>query len=452
VAVVGAGPAGFFSADSLLKREGLNVSVDLVNRFPTPFGLVRDGVAPDHQKIKSVTRSFERTASDPRVRYFGNVTFGVDVSREDLRAHYDQIVYAVGAPSDRRMGIPGEDLAGSLPATAFVAWYNGHPEFVDLAPDLSVRRVVVVGNGNVAVDVTRILVRPVADLETTDIADHALRALRSSRVEEVVVLGRRGPVQAAFTTPELRELGELGGVDVEVDPRDLDLDPESAAALEGNQTATRNLERLRDFAAREPRSGHRRIVLRFLTSPVEVLSDGSGRVKGVRIEKNELVRRQDGTMRPRGTGEYETLECGMILRSVGYRCVPLAGVPFDEVRGVIANSGGRVTEGPQGPIALGEYVVGWAKRGPSGVIGTNKADAADTVDRMVEDLAEVRPVSGDAWRPEAAEALLRSRVSSLVDWEGWQRLDREERMRGEAQGRPRDKICRVEEMISVACP
>jgi ferredoxin--NADP+ reductase len=445
VAIVGAGPAGFFAADALLKQADLHVSIDILNRFPTPYGLVRDGVAPDHQKIKAVTRSFDRVAGDDRVRYFGNVTFGEDVTRADLQAHYDQIVYAVGAPSDRSMGIPGEDLDGSLPATAFVGWYNGHPDYRDLDPDLSCERVVVVGNGNVAVDVTRILVRPLEELAATDLADHALEALRGSRVREVVVLGRRGPAQAAFTTPELRELGELEGVDVVVDPSDVELDETSEASLEDNATARRNVDRLREYAERGPGTEERRIVLRFLRSPVEVL--GEGHVTGVRIERNELVQRDDGSMRPQGTGETEDVSCGMILRSVGYRCVPLADVPFDENRSVLANDGGRITDGAGGPVVPGEYVVGWAKRGPSGVIGTNKSDAVDTVNRMVEDVSSLNGNATPDWHPDAGDALIRARVKRVVTWEDWQALDALERSRGEASGRPRVKCCTVEEML-----
>jgi ferredoxin--NADP+ reductase len=449
VAVVGAGPAGFFTADALLKQPDLHVTVDLFNRLPTPYGLVRDGVAPDHQEIKAVTRKFDRVATDPRVRYFGNVTFGRDVHREDLRALYHQVVYAVGAPTDRTMGIPGEDLEGSLPATAFVGWYNGLPDFTDLDPDLSGERVVVVGNGNVAVDVARMLVRSVDELGKTDMALHAVEAFRRSGVREVVVLGRRGPAQAAFTTPELRELGGLEGVDVHVDPEDLELDAESLEFVGRDRTAGRNLDRLREFADRESIPGNRRLSLRFLTSPVEILGDEDGRVSAVRVERNELVQAQDGSMRPRGTGRFETINCSMVLRSVGYRCAPLPGVPFDEGRSVLANEGGRVTDGPRGPVVPGEYVVGWAKRGPSGVIGTNKADAVDTVRRMIEDLEALDAGGARAASPDEVELLVAERVPDAVRWADWERLDAAERARGEPLDRPRVKCCTVEEMLAL---
>ncbi len=447
VAIIGAGPAGFFAADALIKQSDVAVRVDIFNRLPTPYGLVRDGVAPDHQEIKAVTRAFDRVAADPRVRYFGNVTFGRDVHRTDLRELYHQVVYAVGAPTDRRMGIPGEDLAGSLPATAFVGWYNGLPEFADLNPDLSGERAVVVGNGNVAVDVARMLVKPVAELARTDMALHAVEAFRESRVREVIVLGRRGPAQAAFTAPELRELGALEGVDVVVDPAGLELDPASREHVEADRTAGRNMARLQEFAARTPAAANRTLVLRFLASPVEILGDGEGRVSAVRVERNELVQAEDGSMRPRGTGRFETIPCSLVLRSVGYRCAPLPGVPFDEDRSVLANDGGRITDGARGPVLPGEYVVGWAKRGPSGVIGTNKADARDTVLRMLEDVPGVEASGAHAAPPEAVERLLSQRKVTVVRWPDWERLDAAECARGEALGRPRVKCSTVAEML-----
>jgi ferredoxin--NADP+ reductase len=445
IAIVGAGPAGFYAAEALLKQKGLVSRIDFFNRLPTPYGLVREGVAPDHQSIKAVTRVYDKLASGDGVRYFGNVTFGSDLSHEDLRRHYDQIVYAVGAQSDRRMGIPGEDLEGSLPATIFVGWYNGHPDYCDLQFDLDHERVLVVGNGNVAMDVTRILAADPDELASTDIADHALEALRASRVREVVMLGRRGPAQAAFTTPELKEFGELKGVDVIVDPADLELDELSAASLAGDKTAARNVELLRGYAARGVTGAPRRIVMRFLVSPVEVLGDGEGRVGAVKIERNQLAQSADGSLRPKGTGVFETIETGMILRSVGYKGTALPGVPFNEATGTIPNVAGRVTSQRDGSVLQGEYVVGWAKRGPSGVIGTNKPDAAATVVAMVEDLPLLPEAEGDG----AIEALLRERGVEYVTYDDWKRLDAHEVGRGAAQGRPRVKETRVEEMLEI---
>jgi ferredoxin--NADP+ reductase len=447
VAIVGAGPAGFYAAEALLKQKDLACQIDIFNRLPTPYGLVREGVAPDHQSIKAVTRVYDKLAAGSSVRYFGNVTIGRDILHADLKRLYDQIIYAVGAQSDRKMGIPGEDLAGSLPATIFVGWYNGHPDYRDIAFDLSHERVLVVGNGNVAMDVTRILVSDPDELAKTDMADHALAALRASKVREVVMLGRRGPAQAAFTTPELKEFGELAGVDVLVDPAEVALDAQSEAALEDDKVARKNVELLRAYAERGPSGAPRRIVMRFLVSPVEAIGAGDA-LQAVRIERNQLVQSPDGSMRPKGTGAYETLECGLLLRSVGYRGVPLAGVPFDEASGTITNVSGRVI-GVDGATIPGEYVVGWAKRGPSGVIGTNKPDSLATVTAMLEDLPALAGIADAERDPAAIEALLRERGADYVSYADWKILDGHETAAGAAQGRPRVKVTRVPEMMAI---
>jgi ferredoxin--NADP+ reductase len=449
VAIIGAGPAGFYAAEALLKQKDLAVTIDFFNRFPTPFGLVREGVAPDHQSIKSVVRIYDKIAADPRVRYFGNVTFGADVRHEELKPLYDQIVYAVGAQTDRRMNIPGEDLDGSFPATAFVGWYNGHPDYRDLQFDLSHERVIVVGNGNVAMDVTRILAADPDELAKTDMADYAIEALRRSKVREVVMLGRRGPAQAAFTNAELKEFGELSGVRVLVDPADLELDPDSQAELAEDKIAARNVEILRQFAARTGWAGERSIRMRFLVSPVEIVGDEQGKVKAVKIEKNRLVLDSNGGLRAKGTGAYETIDAGMILRSVGYRGVPLKGVPFDDTTFTVANVVGRVAHTQDGEPVPGEYVVGWAKRGPSGVIGTNKPDSVSTVAAMIEDL-EALPGIPDANRdPNKVVELLKQRKPDFVTYDDWKILDAYELARGQEQGRPRVKVTSVPEMLEI---
>lgn len=446
VAIIGAGPAGFYTAEALLKQENLVCMIDFFNRFPTPFGLVREGVAPDHQTIKSVIRVYDRVASAPNVRYFGNVTFGKDLLHRDLKPYYDQIVYAVGAQADRKMGIAGEDLIGSYPATAFVGWYNGHPDYSSMQFDLSHERVVVVGNGNVAMDVTRILVSPIERLEKTDIADYALEALSKSKVREVVMLGRRGPAQAAFTNPELREFGELDGVDVIVDPRDLVLDPASEAMLKADSKAAKNVEMLREYAARTPKEGNRRIVMRFLISPDKVLGL-QGRMTGVRIERNRLEER-NGTIRARGLGIFDIIPAGLLLRSVGYRTVPLPDVPFNAENHTILNEGGRVLCYPGAPV-IGEYVVGWAKRGPSGVIGTNKPDAAATVAAMMEDLPSIHPIPDENRDPTLIEKLIKEKNLTSVTYDDWKVLDLFELTRGNEKGRPRIKVTSVPEMLEV---
>ncbi len=446
VAIVGAGPAGFYAAEALLKQKELACRIDFINRLPTPYGLVREGVAPDHQSIKAVTRVYDKLAAGEQLRYFGNACFGSDLLHEDLKRLYDAIIYAVGAQSDRKMGIPGEDLPGSLPATIFVGWYNGHPDYCDLSFDLAHERVLVVGNGNVAMDVTRILVTDPDELATTDIADHALEALRASKVREVVMLGRRGPAQAAFTTPELKEFGELAGVDVIVDPADVALDSTSEASLADDKTAARNVALLRAYAERAPTGAPRRIVMRFLVSPVEIL-EADGRIAAVRLERNVLAQGPDGGLRAQGTGAFEELACGMLLRSVGYRGVSLPGVPFNTASGTIPNVAGRVTEHGSGKTVLGEYVVGWAKRGPSGVIGTNKPDSVATVAALVADIAEglLPGATGDG----DVAALLRERGVDYVSYADWKILDAHEAAHGVAQGRPRVKETRVAAMMAI---
>jgi ferredoxin/flavodoxin---NADP+ reductase len=449
IAVIGAGPAGFYTAGHLLKDSAGRIAVDMLERLPTPHGLVRSGVAPDHPKIKSVTRVYEKTAAHPRFRYFGNIELGRHLGRDELLEHYHAIVYATGSPTDRPLGIPGEELSGSWPATDFVGWYNGHPDHPDLEFDLDCERAIVIGNGNVALDVARMLILSHAELSRTDIADHSLRTLEHSKIREVVVVGRRGPAQAAFTNPELRELGELADTDVIVDETEL----ERALAVPDpsiDSTAEHNIQILRDYSRRADRAQTRprRIVLRFLLSPVELTGDEHGRLTAVRLVRNELVPGPNGRLQAQATEQQETISAGLVLRAIGYRGLPLPGVPFDEPRGVIRNESGRVI-GPDGP-RRGEYTVGWIKRGPTGVIGTNKKDAQETVDVIFEDLAADRLHRPTA--PDPAEVLdtLRSRQPELVTYAGWSEIDRHERARGEPAGRPRVKLTRIDELLRVA--
>jgi ferredoxin/flavodoxin---NADP+ reductase len=437
VAVVGSGPAGFYAADALLKSEEPRVEVDVIDRLPTPWGLVRLGVAPDHENIKAVSRAFEKTAAKPGFRFFGNVEVGRDVTHDELLERYAAVLYAVGAQTDRRLGIPGEDLPGSWPATAFVAWYNGHPDFQDLRFDLSHERAVVIGNGNVAVDCVRMLALTAEELAPTDTTHEAIEAIVGAGLREIVMLGRRGPVQAAFTPPEVKELGELAGADVVVDPSDLELDPTSERELAADQQrAGRNLELLRAYAARPLAGKPRRIVLRFLESPVEIV--GEERVEGVRVVRNELVE-ENGRLAARPAGEEELIPCGIVLRSVGYRGVALAGVPFDESAFVVPNEGGRVTGAPR------TYVAGWIKRGPSGVIGTNKKDATETVAALLDDARS--GALGGGRGAEPLESLLAARGVDHVEHEGWQAIDAAERGAGEPLGRPRVKLHTWEKLL-----
>jgi ferredoxin--NADP+ reductase len=447
VAVVGSGPAGFYAADALLKSEDTPVEVDMIERLPTPWGLVRLGVAPDHPNIKSVSRAFERIAARPGFRFFGNVEIGRDVSHAELQKLYDAVVYAVGAQTDRHLGIPGEDLPGSWPATAFVAWYNGHPDFQQLEFDLSGERAVVVGNGNVAVDVVRMLALTADELAPTDTTAPAIDAIVGSGIREILMLGRRGPAQAAFTTPELQELGELAGADVVVDPAELELDPASEAALaEDTAIARRNVEVLREYAARTPVGKPRAVKLRFCVSPVAIL--GEGRVEAIEVVHNVLVADAEGRIRAEPTDEREVIPCGVVFRSVGYHGVELPGLPFDRRRGTIPNEGGRVRD-PEGRPVPGVYCTGWIKRGPSGVIGTNKKDATETVELLLDDARSGLLPAREPGAP-ALEVLLQERGGEPVTYAGWESIDGLERARGEPLGRPRVKLCSWDDLLAAA--
>jgi ferredoxin--NADP+ reductase len=450
VAIVGAGPTGFYATDQLFRQPGLVVDVDMYDRVPTPYGLVRAGVAPDHQKIKSVTAAFDKVAAHPRFRFFGAVELGRHLSVDDLRAHYHMIIYTTGAQTDRRMGIPGEDLQRSHAATEFVAWYNGHPDYRDLTFDLSQERAAVVGVGNVAADVARILSRTPEELAATDIADYALEALSASRIREVYVLGRRGPAQAAFTNPEVRELGELVGADVTARPEEVEPDELTRQALERapDRATQKKVEILKEFSRRTPTGKPKRLVMRFLVSPVELLDDGRGGVTGMRLVRNRLYATATGTLQPKATDEFEHLPVGLVFRSVGYRGVPLPGVPFNDDWGVILNEKGRVLDAQTKLPLVGQYTAGWIKRGPTGVIGTNKPDAAETVTGMLEDLARdvhLRPADPS---PGMVERLVRERQPQYLSYQDWLRLDEIETRRGKETGRPRVKFTRVKDMLA----
>jgi ferredoxin--NADP+ reductase len=446
VAVVGSGPAAFYAAGHLLASENPPAEVDLVERLPTPWGLVRLGVAPDHPNLKTVSRAFEKIAQRPGFRFLGNVEVGRDVTYEELRSLYDAVVYAVGSQTDRRLGIPGEDLPGSWAATELVAWYNGHPDFQDLPFDLSVERAVVVGVGNVALDVARMLALSPEELAPTDTTDRAIEAISQSGLREIVVLGRRGPVQAAWTPAELQEMGELAGADVVVDPAELELDAASAAELaDASNVVQRNMEILRGLAQREPEGKSRSVRLRFCASPVAI--HGEERVEAVEIVCNRLEADERGRVRAVPTEEREVIPCGIVFRSVGYHGVALPATPFDEATGTMPNAGGRVLDGAGAPIP-GVYCAGWIKRGPTGVIGTNKKDATETIDLLLEDaragLLPVSPADG------SIDALVAERGVEVVTYEGWEAIDAVERGRGEKEGRPRVKLCTWDELLEAA--
>jgi ferredoxin--NADP+ reductase len=434
VAVVGSGPAGFYAAGALLDADR-GIEVDMLERLPTPWGLVRLGVAPDHPKLKSVSRAFERIAEKPGFRFFGNVEVGRDLSHAELLRVYDAVVYAFGAQTDRRLGISGEELPGSWSATEFVAWYNGHPDYQELQFDLDVDRAVVIGNGNVALDVARMLALTPEELAPTDTTEPAIEAIGSSTLREIVVVGRRGPAQASWTTQELKEMGELAGADVSVDAADLE-----GADADDTQTQ-RNLEVLRDFAAREPAG--KPLVIRFLFFRSPVAIHGETKVESIDLVRNRLEER-DGRLVAVATDAQETLECGLVFRSVGYRGVGLPELPFDENRGTIRNEGGRVAG------AECTYCAGWIKRGPTGIIGTNKKDAAETVACLLDDVDAGKITHKPEATADAVEELLAERGVRAIVYSGWTSIDELERAAGEKAGRPRVKLRTWDELLAAA--
>ncbi len=448
IAIIGSGPSGFYAAAHLQAQADLTIEIDMFDRLPTPYGLVRGGVAPDHQKIKSVTKAYDRIATDPNFRFYGHVEFGKDITHADLVKYYHAIIYAVGAQTDRKMGIPGEDLPGSHPATEFVAWYNAHPDFADHQFDLTQENVAVVGLGNVAMDVIRILARTPDELTETDIADYALNQLKQSKVKNIYVLGRRGPAQAAFTNPEIKELGELDDASIIVGQSEVTLDPVSRQFVDSgtDKVATKNVEILKGFAAQGDTGKPRKIVMRFCVSPVEIIGDG--KVEAIKIVKNALIADDKGDLKAKATDQFETIPVGLVFRSVGYKGQAIPDVPFDAKSGTIPNTLGRVlTVAQTGEQVVGDYVVGWIKRGPSGIIGTNKPDSVETVNSLLEDFHAGKVLSPATPDRTQVEALLKARNVEYVTFADWHFLDTVEQERGEFRSAPRLKFSKVDEML-----
>ena len=447
IAIVGSGPAAFYGAEHLQKKLGDRVFIDMFEKLPTPHGLVRSGVAPDHQKMKTVSRAYDKIASNPQFRFFGLVEFGKHVTLEDLRNRYHQIVFATGAQTDRKMEIPGEDLLGSRTATEFVGWYNAHPDYIDFDFDFSGKRVVIVGVGNVAVDVARILALTKDELEKTDIADYALEKLAKSGVREIHVLGRRGPAQAAFTNPELRELGNLEDADFlaladEAEPDSLTL---KELKRKPNRATQTKIGLIKKASERVP-SKSKKIVIRFLVSPIEIIAGENNRVKSVKIVRNKLYKSDDGSLRPKPTDEVEEIPADLVFRSVGYRGIPLRDVPFDDRLAIIPNEKGRVLDKTGGSPLLGLYAIGWIKRGPTGVIGTNKADAGETVSCMIEDIERKNILRPELTSGESIKELFDEKY---ISYDEWLRVDSFEKKAGEKQGKPRVKVMRLEEILEI---
>ena len=450
IAVIGSGPAGFYSAGELFRQESFSIKVDMFDRLPTPFGLVRGGVAPDHQKIKSVTKIYSRIAENPNFRFFGNVEFGRDISHSDLLDHYDAVIYSVGSPADRALGVPGEDLSGSHSATEFVAWYNGHPDFTNHKFDLSVKNAFVIGMGNVALDVARILAKTPEELATTDIAGYALEALRESQLENIWLVGRRGPLQAAFTPSEAREFLELRDAEAVVEGGPLELDTESQKLLEteSSKDTKKNIEILKLISEREASVKKKRVHFLFLASPVEI--SGEGKVEKISMVRNQLVRRDDGSLRSQATEEKIEKDAGLIFRSIGYLGKPLAGLPFDKKSGTIPNECGQVKDPENGnSFRFREYVAGWIKRGPNGVIGTNKQDSVETVHRMLETFQAKKMKPGQYITVPDIVSLLESRKIEYVSFADWKLLDEHETEAGQAEGRPRLKLTSIAEILEI---
>ena len=452
VAIIGSGPAGFYTVSNFFKQKELSVELDMYDRLPSPFGLVRAGVAPDHQKDKSVIRAYDKSAANPNYRFFGNVEYGTHVMLEDLKEPYHQVIFTTGAPVDRNLEIPGEDLTGSYSATEFVAWYNGHPDFAHLSFDLSQESVAIVGMGNVAMDVARILSKTPKELESTDIADYAFKNLLESKVKNIYLLGRRGPAQAAFTPPEIKELGELYDTEVTVRRDEANLDPASIEYINNNpdKNVEKNIGYIAKYAGRERKGKKKLLTIRFLVSPVGMIGKAN-KLVAVKLVKNEAFKSNDGSVRPRSTGEFEELPVGLLFRSVGYRGLPLPGVPFHEDWGTIENRQGRVCNG-DGEILQGLYTAGWIKRGATGVIGTNKTCAQETVECMVEDLHAGKLFSREISTRDELSGFIRARQPRVITYEDWKKIDAAEITKGAAENRPRVKFTSVEEMLSILDP
>lgn len=429
VAIVGAGPSGFYTAEALAKSD-LDVEIDMIERLPAPFGLIRYGVAPDHQTTKNVIRAYSKTAQEDCCRFWGNVEIGRDLSMDELREMYDAVVVSVGSALDRPLGIPGDDKKGVVGAAAFVGWYNGHPDFADLDPPLDCARAVVIGQGNVAIDISRVLVKTREELAVSDIVPVALEAIQASPIRDVHMVGRRGPVEAKFTNVELREMGELADAAAIVDPDVLpEAVPEDADLSDRDRRLReRNLATMRGFTEQDASGKSKRVHFDFLASPVEII--GSDRVEAVRFERNRVV---DG--RARGTGEFYTLECGLVLPAIGYRAEPIDGLPHDASAGVVPSDDGKVEPGL--------YVAGWVKRGPTGVIGSNKPDGRAVADHIAADIPQgTRP--GRA----ALEAHLRAQGGRIVDFADWQKIDAAE-IAAAGESAPRRKFTTIADMLAV---
>lgn len=444
VAIIGSGPSAFYSAESLFK-SGKNLIINMFERLPTPYGLVRYGVAPDHPKIKNVIKVYEKTAENPKFSFFGNVEIGKAITIHQLRKYHDALIFANGAETDRKLGIEGEDLTGSHTATEFVGWYNGNPAFQDRKFDLSCETAVIIGQGNVALDVARILTKTAEELKNTDITQNALDTLAQSKIKTVHIIGRRGPAQAAFTAVEIREFAELADCHPVVEENDLKLNYASQQEIEDphNAPKKKNYEIISHFLELEPGNKSRRVYFHFLKSPAAIYGDEQGRINRIFLEKNRLIG-EPGVQKAQGTGEKERINCGIVFRSIGYRGLPIKGLPFSDNAGVIPNTQGRVSDSEV--VFPGLYTVGWIKRGPSGIIGTNKPDAEETVHGLIEDISILNPCKNPS--NEQLIEFFKEKNVRFVTFAEWKKIDAAEIARGQAAGKPREKFTSIDEMLA----
>ena len=446
VAIVGSGPSGFYSTEALIK-SGINVEIDLIDRLPAPYGLVRNGVAPDHPKLKQAIEVYKKIAQSNEFNFVGNVTVGRDIEAEELQQTHHAVIYTCGAETDRKLGIPGEELAGSHTATEFVGWYNGHPDYRDLNFDLSHETAVVIGQGNVAADVARILAKSVDELKHTDIAQHALDALASSQVKKIYVVGRRGPAQAKFTSKELKEFLEIENCRPYIDPVELELNSTSLQELDAKEGRgnKKNIEIFRKFAESEDTGKQRTCISTFLKSPIRL--QGVDRLQKVVFEENDLSG-EPFKQSAKGTGRTMELECGLLFRSIGYNGVPIPGVPFYDRWGTIPNRAGRITSEQEGTVLPGLYTAGWIKRGPSGIIGTNRACAVESVNALLEDVDQL--VVEDKPGRNGLYAILERNGIQHINFAQWEKIDAAEISAGSPKGKPREKFTYYNEMLAAA--
>jgi ferredoxin/flavodoxin---NADP+ reductase len=450
VAIIGSGPSGFYAADHLMKQEDINIEVDIFEKLPTPYGLVRAGVAPDHQQIKSVSKIYEKLAQNPRFRFWGNVELGKDIQKSEFFNYFDAIIYAVGAQSDRSMNIKGEELIGSYSATEFVGWYNGHPDYRNLEFDFSGENAVIIGIGNVALDIARILAKSIDELSKTDITQHALDNLALSKIKNIYVIARRGPMQSAFTPAGTKELFKMEDAAAFVKPEELKIEKETKNIIteSGDKRIIQNLQFLENISKNDPAQYSKIIQILFRRSPLELYGSDI-KVSGIKIVKNELFQDEFGNLKAKATDVMEDIPTNLVFSSIGYKVNPMHDVSFDDKNGIIANQNGRVYDLANNIVIENEYVTGWAKRGPSGVIGTNKPDSIETVNFLLDDFKNKTAENLSDSQESRIHSWLKSKNLQFVPFDQWKILDTHETALGESKEKPREKVTSIAEMLKI---